>query len=238
MAAWKLGVKRIVWASSETALGLPFDEVRYVPVDEADHPLPNSTYSLSKVMTETMAAEVSRWAGIPVIGRRFSTIFTPDDYVMQPSFATTPEARRWNLFGYIDSRDVASSCEAALTARLEGAHSFIIAADDTILDVPTREALGRIHPHLHVPDEVAPAEQSGCCRPARLAATPQLARGVTRRVSADRGGRRAGARPRAGGRYPRAATRAATTAGRPRAAARRGRPEAATTNRVPPGPRP
>lgn len=155
MAAWKLGVKRIVWASSETTLGLPFDEVRYVPVDEAHYPLPNSTYSLSKVMTETMAAEVSRWAGIPVIGLRFSTIFTPDDYVMQPSFATTPEARRWNLFGYIDSRDVASSCEAALTARLEGAHSFIIAADDTILDVPTREALGRIHPHLHVPDEVA-----------------------------------------------------------------------------------
>lgn len=155
MAAWKLGLKRIVWASSETTLGLPFDEVRYVPVDEDHYPLPNSTYSLSKVMTETMAAEVARWAGIPVIGLRFSNIFTIDDYAMQPGFARDPEARRWNLFGYIDARDAARSCESALDADLVGAHSFVIAADDTILDLPTREALSAIHPHLEVPDDVA-----------------------------------------------------------------------------------
>ncbi|MHA7859768.1 NAD-dependent epimerase/dehydratase family protein [Tessaracoccus sp. Y36] len=155
MAAWKLRLKRIVWASSETTLGLPFDEVRYVPVDEDHYPLPNSTYSLSKVMTETMGAEVARWAGIPVIALRLSNIFTVDDYAMQPSFAKDPEARRWNLFGYVDARDVAQSCEDALTADLTGAHSFVIAADDIILDMPTRDALKAIHPDLTVPDEVA-----------------------------------------------------------------------------------
>ncbi|HRA04791.1 MAG TPA: NAD(P)-dependent oxidoreductase, partial [Arachnia sp.] len=39
LAAWKLGLKRVVYASSETTLGLPFDEVRYVPVDEDHYPL-------------------------------------------------------------------------------------------------------------------------------------------------------------------------------------------------------
>ena len=155
MAAWKQGLQRVVYASSETTLGLPFDEVRYLPIDEAHYPLPNSTYSLSKVMTETMADQVSRWAGIPFIGLRFSNIFTVEDYAQQPSFATDPQARRWNLFGYIDARDVAQSCEDALEADLAGAHAFVIAADDTILDVPTREALAVVHPQLAVPDEVA-----------------------------------------------------------------------------------
>ncbi|AQX15211.1 hypothetical protein BCR15_00995 [Tessaracoccus lapidicaptus] len=155
LAAWKLKLKRVVYASSETTLGLPFDEVNYLPVDEGHYPLPNSTYSLSKVMTETMAEQFSRWAGIPFIGLRLSNIFTVDDYAQQPAFARDPEARRWNLFGYIDARDVARSCEAALTASLSGSHAFVIAADDTILDVPTREALEVIHPGMEVPDSVA-----------------------------------------------------------------------------------
>ncbi len=155
IAAWKLRLKRVVYASSETTLGLPFDEVNYVPVDEDHYPLPNSTYSLSKVMTETMAEQVSRWAGIPFIGLRLSNVFTIEDYAQQPAFAKDPEARRWNLFGYIDARDVARSCEAALTASLSGSHAFVIAADDIILDIPTREALEQIHAGMEVPDDVA-----------------------------------------------------------------------------------
>ncbi|NHB85592.1 hypothetical protein G7085_16000 [Tessaracoccus sp. HDW20] len=69
-------------------------------------------------------------------------------------FAKDPEARRWNLFGYIDARDVAQACEDALNAHLTGAHAFIIAADDTILDLPTRDALAVIHPDLQVPTTV------------------------------------------------------------------------------------
>jgi len=154
LAAWKLDLSRVVYASSETTLGLPFDEVDYVPVDEDHYPFPNSTYSLSKVLTETMAEQVSRWAGIPFIGLRLSNIFTADDYLAQPGFAKDPEARRWNLFGYIDARDVAHACEDALNAHLTGAHAFVIAADDTILDLPTREALAAVHPDLTVPDSV------------------------------------------------------------------------------------
>lgn len=158
MAAWKQGLKRVVYASSETTLGLPFDEVRYVPVDEAHYPLPNSTYSLSKVMTETMAEQVSRWSGIPFVGLRFSNIYTVKDYEQVPTFWDNPADRRWNLFGYIDARDVAASCEAALTAELTGAHAYVIAADDIILRIPTLEALKQVHPDVEIRKELGEFE--------------------------------------------------------------------------------
>jgi len=56
------GVRKIVWASSETVLGLPFDEPPpYVPVDEDYPPRPNSTYSLSRRLEEEIARQLCRW---------------------------------------------------------------------------------------------------------------------------------------------------------------------------------
>src|SRR5579859_1182792 len=81
-AAVKLGLQRVVWASSETTLGLPFDRQKpaYAPIDEA-HPLyPESSYALSKILNEEMARQMNRWSGIPFIGLRFSNIMEPHDY--------------------------------------------------------------------------------------------------------------------------------------------------------------
>jgi nucleoside-diphosphate-sugar epimerase len=63
-AAVTLGLRRVVWASSETVLGLPFDDPppAYAPVDEAAPPLPNSSYALSKVLGEEMARQFARWS--------------------------------------------------------------------------------------------------------------------------------------------------------------------------------
>ena len=67
-AAARLGIKRVVWASSETTLGLPFDRVPdYAPVDEA-HMYPETSYALSKVLGEEMARQFSRWSGMTILG--------------------------------------------------------------------------------------------------------------------------------------------------------------------------
>src|SRR6056297_920741 len=67
-AAAAMGLQRVVWASSETALGLPFDRPPdYAPVDE-QHTYPESSYSLSKVVSEAMARQFNRWTGIPYVG--------------------------------------------------------------------------------------------------------------------------------------------------------------------------
>jgi nucleoside-diphosphate-sugar epimerase len=155
-AAIGLGLQRIVWASSETTLGLPFDNPlpTYAPIDE-EHPLiPNSSYALSKVLMEEMARQMARWSGIPIVGLRFSNIMTPERYATFPQFWDKPRARKWNLWGYVDARDVAQSCRLGLEAPITGAESFIIAAADTVMPRPSRELLTEVFPTVPLRGEV------------------------------------------------------------------------------------
>src|ERR1700750_1492889 len=86
-AAAALRLDRVVWASSETTLGLPFDTPpRYAPVDEAHYPYPTTSYALSKVASETVAEQISAWSGRPFLALRFSNIHTPDEYDRVPSY--------------------------------------------------------------------------------------------------------------------------------------------------------
>jgi nucleoside-diphosphate-sugar epimerase len=150
-AAANLGLSRVVWASSETTLGLPFDvPPRYAPVDEDHYPLPSSTYALSKVATETIAAHFAQWSGIPFVALRFSNIFSPDWYDDEfRSFSDDPQGRKWNLWGYVDERDVALSCRLALEAdasAVAGSPAFIIAAADTVMNQPSADLMASVFP--------------------------------------------------------------------------------------------
>ena len=153
-AAQGLGLRRVAWASSETTLGLPFDvPPRYAPVDEAHYPVPESSYALSKVVTETMAEQFARHTGIPFVALRFSNILGPAEYRTLPDTVwPDARARRWNLWGYIDERDVALSCQLALEAPVTGARSYIIAAADTVMNRPSRELMAEVFPEVPVDD--------------------------------------------------------------------------------------
>ena len=139
-AAKLAGITKIVWASSETVLGLPFDEAPpYVPVDE-EILAPNSTYSLVKSLEERMAEQFCRWnPDLSMIGLRFSNVMRVEDYAEFPSF--TEEARRFNLWSYIDARDGAQAVEKALAYDVPGAEVFVIASPDIVLDGDVNELL-------------------------------------------------------------------------------------------------
>ena len=81
-AAKRLGITRIVYASSETVLGLPFDvPPPYIPVDEEYPARPESTYSLVKHLEEQMAIELVRWnPELSITALRFSNVMDPADY--------------------------------------------------------------------------------------------------------------------------------------------------------------
>jgi nucleoside-diphosphate-sugar epimerase len=148
-AARVLGLRRVVWASSETIFGLPFDRVEpaYAPIDE-DHPAyPESSYALSKLLAEELGRQLNRWTGIPYIALRFSNIMEPEEYERFPSFWDDPRLRRWNLWGYVDARDVALSCRLALDADVGAAH-FIIAAADTVMNRPSRDLMAEVFPSV------------------------------------------------------------------------------------------
>jgi nucleoside-diphosphate-sugar epimerase len=159
-AAINLGLKRIVWASSETTMGLPFDREQpsYAPIDEEHVPLPQSSYALSKILGEEMARQMSRWSGIPIIGLRFSNILDTDDYQRFPDYWKDAKLRKWNLWGYVDARDVALSCRLALTADIQGADHFIIAAGDTVMPRPNRELMAEVFPTVPLREGVGDNE--------------------------------------------------------------------------------
>ena len=157
-AAAALGLQTVVWASSETTLGLPFgggpeqipgaagQPPRYAPVDEDHFPVPTTTYALSKVASETIADHISQWSGIPFVGLRISNIMDPDEYRRFPSFWPDPRLRKWNLWGYVDVRDVAAACRLGLEAPVTGSENVIIAAADTVMNRPSRDLLAEVFP--------------------------------------------------------------------------------------------
>ncbi len=154
-AATRVGLQRVVWASSETTLGLPFDvPPRYAPVDEDHYPVPTSTYALSKVASETIAEQLSGWSGIPFVGLRFSNILGPADYQGFPAYWADAQLRRWNLWGYIDERDAAQACRLGLTAEVSGAVNLIIAAADTVMNRPSASLLSEVFPEVGLTREV------------------------------------------------------------------------------------
>ncbi|MCQ9164752.1 MULTISPECIES: NAD(P)-dependent oxidoreductase [unclassified Arthrobacter] len=152
LAAQALGLARVVWASSETTLGLPFagdgGTLRYAPVDEAHFPHPSSTYALSKVLGEAAAAQFAAWSGIPFVGLRLTNIFSADEYAQVPGFWADPLSRAWNLWGYVDARDVGAACRNAVEAASTGSENLIIAAADTVMDRPSAELLDEFFPGL------------------------------------------------------------------------------------------
>jgi len=156
-AATLLGLERVVWASSETTYGLPFTRVppAFAPVTE-DHPLaPETSYALAKVLCEHMAREMHRWnPGTRFVGLRISNIFEEADYELIPSFWDDPHLRKWNLWSWVDSRDVAQACRLSLEAGVPGADVFTIAAADTLMRQPSRELMARVFPAVPVREDL------------------------------------------------------------------------------------
>ena len=158
-AARRAGIRRIVHASSETVLGLPFETPPpYLPVDEEYPARPESTYSLVKHLEEQMAVQLTRWdPELSITGLRFSNVMDPEDYARFPAFQDDAQLRRWNLWGYIDGRDGAQAVLRALENAGPGYETFIIANADTVMTRPSNELAAEVFPDV----ELRPVEGRG-----------------------------------------------------------------------------
>lgn len=178
-AAGDVGVKRLVYASSEMATGwlttnaLP---ARF-PFDEADRVDSPNAYALSKYLGEILADSIIlRFPAMSIASLRINNVIMPDGYdVLQFRRDHYPEGG-WNFWSYIDARDVATAFRAALEGEIEGHEVFLIAAADTCLDTPIQEAVARLYgagANFH-PDH-GPFDSVFSCRKiqARLGWTPQ-----------------------------------------------------------------
>lgn len=159
-AARAAGIRNVVWASSETVLGLPFDTPPpYVPVDEEYRPRPESTYSLVKSLEEEMAHHFCRWdPQLKMVGLRFSNVMDPEDYAQFPDFDRDPHLRKWNLWGYIDARDGAQAVRRALEHTAPGMDVFVIANADTVMSRSSADLVADVFPGVEVRRELGEHE--------------------------------------------------------------------------------
>jgi nucleoside-diphosphate-sugar epimerase len=151
-AARRAGIKRIVYASSETLLGIPFEiDPPYLPVDEEYPSRPESMYSVVKHLEEELAAKLVRWdPELSITGLRFSNVLDASDYENQPLWEADPRLRIWNLWGYIDTRDGALAVQCALENGKPGFETFIIANADTVVDKPSAELAAEYFPNVEL----------------------------------------------------------------------------------------
>ena len=158
--ARRTGITRIIHASSETVLGLPFDvPPPYLPVDEEYPAVPNSTYSLVKHLEETMAFQLCRWnPELSVTGLRFSNVMDGSEYGDFPAFDADPLLRKWNLWGYIDVRDAGQAVQKALETRGPGYETFIIANTDTVMSRSSASLAAEVFPGVPVTKQLGEHE--------------------------------------------------------------------------------
>jgi nucleoside-diphosphate-sugar epimerase len=151
-AARRAGITRIVYASSETLLGIPFAiDPPYLPVDEDYDSRPESMYAVVKHLEEELAQKLVRWdPELSITALRFSNVMDEGDYAAFDAWQDDTALRRWNAFGYIDSRDGAHAVLRALENAQPGFDRFIIAAADTVMRTPSAELAASEFPGVEV----------------------------------------------------------------------------------------
>ncbi len=157
-AAVQLGMERVVWASSETLIGIPFkrEQPRYAPIDEGHPRLPEFHYALSKLAGEVIAEQFSRWSGIPFVALRISNIMEEHDYAARfPGFWDDPTIRAWNLWGYVDARDVAQAARLSLAANITRAEAVLVAAADNCMTRDSLDLMAEVFPDVPIRGEVS-----------------------------------------------------------------------------------
>jgi nucleoside-diphosphate-sugar epimerase len=148
--ARRAGIKNIVYAASETLLGIPFNAPPpYLPVDENYPSRPESVYALTKHLEEELASKLVRWdPELSITALRFSNVMDVADYAAFPAFDADPLLRKWNLWGYIDSRDGAQAVAKALEVRGPGFDTYIIAAADTVMTRSSASLAADVFPQV------------------------------------------------------------------------------------------
>ena len=145
-AAIKFGIKKIIFASSETTYGVCFadGEVKpdYLPIDENHPTIPQDSYAMSKVVNEATAKSFQRRSGIDIYGLRINNVIEPHEYKEKfPVYMENPDLRRRNIFSYIDARDLGQMVQKCLDTDGLGYEVFNVSNDDHSVGLSSEELI-------------------------------------------------------------------------------------------------
>ncbi len=155
--AASLRIPRVVYVSSVSVLGLPFNYTRvapqYVPIDESHPRAPQDAYALSKTLGEDIAdAFVARCdRALSVVSLRFPWIHSPDTFREQLTpFWDHPAGGATNLWSYVDTRDVGQACALSLQANITGHEAFFISAANSFMNGDTAPLVREFYPETEI----------------------------------------------------------------------------------------
>lgn len=154
-AAVKLGIRKIVIASSETTYGICFADGRAdpvsLPLDEDYDVDPMDSYGLSKVVNERTARAFQKRSGFDIYALRIGNVIEPHEYAtLFPRWFEKPETRRRNAFCYIDARDLGQIVDLCLEKDGLGYQVFNAGNDTNGMNIPTAELAARFFPGVPV----------------------------------------------------------------------------------------
>lgn len=153
-AAVKLGIRKIIVASSETTYGVCFSDgqtdPRSLPQEEDYDVDPMDSYGLSKVLNEVTARSFQRRSGFDIYALRIGNVIEPHEYDRFPGFFADPGQRRRNAFSYIDARDLGQIVDLCLGRDGLGFEVFNAGNDTNSSDLPTAELIARFFPAVPV----------------------------------------------------------------------------------------
>lgn len=145
-AAVKAGVRKIVFASSETTYGVCFADgerkPEYLPIDEQHPTVPEDSYAMSKVVNEVTARSFQRRSGADVYGLRINNVVEPHEYRRDfPAYLKDPSLRRRNIFAYVDARDLGHMVDRCLQVDGLGYQVFNVSNDTHSVGEPTQDLI-------------------------------------------------------------------------------------------------
>tara|TARA_R110002051_G_scaffold252881_1_gene312063 strand:- start:319 stop:1221 length:903 start_codon:yes stop_codon:yes gene_type:complete len=158
-AAVKLGIKKIIIASSETTYGVCFSDgptdPNSLPLEEGYDVDPMDSYGLSKVVNEKTARSFQRRSGFDIYALRIGNVIEPHEYAeLFPHYFKNPEVRRRNAFCYIDARDLGQIVDLCLQKDGLGYQVFNAGNDHNGAIIPSKKLAEQFFPGVPITREL------------------------------------------------------------------------------------
>ena len=161
-AATKLGIKKIIFASSETTYGFCFAQgnpiPKWLPIEEDYETSPTDSYGLSKVLNEQTGKAFQKRTGFDIYALRIGNIIEPNEYYRFEEFCKNPSIRLRNLFNYIDARDLAQAIELCIKKDGLGYEVFNVTHNINSVSLTTKQIIKKFFPNVKMRREMGKYE--------------------------------------------------------------------------------